>query len=329
SGMLAAGVQAVAMEVSSHGLDQHRVGGVRYDCGVFTNLTQDHLDYHGTLEEYFGAKAKLFTPELAERGATNWDSPAGRKLMGALIPMTSFGASEGADLRATDVSTDSKGLSFRVGDAEVRSRLRGGYNVENCLAAFAAAHLVGITASAIVEGIASVAGVPGRLEPVEAGQEFLVVVDYAHTPDSLDNVLRAARPLAAADGGRVIVAFGCGGDRDRGKRPLMGEACTRLADLTIVTSDNPRSEDPLDIIAEIEPGAARGGGRYVIEPDRRAAIALAEASAAPGDVVVIAGKGHETGQEFADRTIEFDDRVVAGEELRALLGDNAASGSAR
>jgi UDP-N-acetylmuramoyl-L-alanyl-D-glutamate--2,6-diaminopimelate ligase len=318
--MLASGVEAVAMEVSSHGLDQHRVGGVRYACGVFTNLTQDHLDYHGTLDEYFGAKAKLFTPELAERGAVNWDSPEGRALLGALIPMTSFGVSEGADLRATDVVTDPQGLSFRVGGVLVRSKLRGGYNVENCLAAFAAAHLVGIPAEACAEGIAALDGVPGRLEPVEEGQEFLLVVDYAHTPDSLDNVLRAARPLASADGGRVIVAFGCGGDRDRGKRPLMGEACTRLADLTIITSDNPRSEDPLAIIAEIEPGAARGGGSFVVEPDRRAAIALAVAEARPGDVVVIAGKGHETGQEFADRTIEFDDRVVAAEELRSLPG---------
>jgi UDP-N-acetylmuramoyl-L-alanyl-D-glutamate--2,6-diaminopimelate ligase len=318
--MVAAGVGAVAMEVSSHGLDQHRVGGVRFACGVFTNLTQDHLDYHGTLEEYFGAKAKLFTPELADRGAANWDSPQGRQLMGALIPMTSFGTSEGADIRAADVRTDARGLSFRIGETAVRSRLRGSYNVENCLAAFAAAHLVGIAAATCAEGIGGVAGVPGRLEPVEEGQEFLVVVDYAHTPDSLDNVLRAARPLAASDGGRVIVAFGCGGDRDRGKRPLMGEACTRLADLTIVTSDNPRSEDPLGIIGEIEPGAARGGGDYVVEPDRRAAIALAVGKARPGDVVVIAGKGHETGQEFAEGTVPFDDRVVAAEELRSLLG---------
>ena len=272
--MLASGVQAVAMEVSSHGLDQHRVGGVRYACGVFTNLTQDHLDYHGTLEEYFGAKARLFTPELADRGATNWDSPEGRELMGALIPMTSFGASDGADLHAVGVATDARGLSFRIGDVDVRSSLRGRFNVENCLAAYAAAHLVGISADAIVEGIGALPGVPGRLEPVEEGQEFLVVVDYAHTPDSLDNVLRAARPLASEDGGRVLVAFGCGGDRDRGKRPLMGEACTRLADLTVVTSDNPRSEDPLAIIAEIEPGAVRGGGKFVVEPDRRAAIAL-------------------------------------------------------
>jgi UDP-N-acetylmuramoyl-L-alanyl-D-glutamate--2,6-diaminopimelate ligase len=196
--------------------------------------------------------------------------------------------------------------------------------VENCLAAFAAAHLVGIPSAACVEGIGDVGGVPGRLEPVEEGQEFLVVVDYAHTPDSLDNVLRAARPLASEDGGRVIVAFGCGGDRDRGKRPLMGEACTRLADLTIVTSDNPRSEDPLAIIAEIEPGAVRGGGTYVVEPDRRAAIAIAVHEARAGDVVVIAGKGHETGQEFAGgRKVPFDDRTVAAEELRALLGGAA------
>jgi UDP-N-acetylmuramoyl-L-alanyl-D-glutamate--2,6-diaminopimelate ligase len=314
------GVQAVAMEVSSHGLDQHRVGGVRYACAVFTNLTQDHLDYHGSLEEYFGAKAKLFTPELTEHGATNWDSPEGRRLMGAMIPMTSYGLEEGADVRATDVATDAQGVSFRVGDVEVRSRLRGLYNVSNCLSALAAGGLVGIDPPTCAAGIAALAGVPGRMEPVEEGQDFLVIVDYAHTPDSLENVLRAARPLAAEGGERVIIAFGCGGDRDRGKRPLMGEACTRLADLTIVTSDNPRSEDPLDIIREIEPGARAGGGRYVVEPDRRAAIALAVREAGPGDVVVIAGKGHETGQEFADRTVPFDDRVVAAEELRALLG---------
>ena len=320
--MAATGVGAVAMEVSSHGLDQHRVDGIRYACAVFTNLTQDHLDYHRTLEEYFGAKARLFTPELADRGATNVDSEPGRRLLGAMIPMTSYGRSQGADVRAENVLTDAAGVSFRVGGTEVRSRLRGEFNVENCLAAFAAAGLVGIEEGVAARGIAGLAGVPGRLEPVEEGQDFLVLVDYAHTPDSLENVLRAARPLAGS--GRVIVAFGCGGDRDRGKRPLMGEACTRLADLTIVTSDNPRSEDPLDIIAEIEPGARRGGGPYAVEPDRRAAIARAVGEAARGDVVVIAGKGHETGQEFAGgRTIPFDDRVVAAEELRAGLATRA------
>ena len=180
--------------------------------------------------------------------------------------------------------------------------------------------MLGIGLEDAARGLARVGSVPGRIEPVEAGQDFLVVVDYAHTPDSVENVLLAARPLTV-DGGRVIVVLGCGGDRDRGKRPLMGEAATRLADLSVITSDNPRSEDPAAIIAEIEPGARRGGGAYVVEPDRRAAIRLALREARPGDVVVIAGKGHETGQEFADRTIPFDDRVVAREELGALTGE--------
>ena len=307
------GVRAVAMEVSSHGLHQHRVDGVRYACAVFTNLTQDHLDYHGSLDEYFRAKAMLFRPRMAERAALNLDSPFGRRLLDTGVPTVTFGLADDPDVRAEDVRTDAAGLSFRVGPVRVRSRLRGMFNVSNCLAALAAARSVGIDDGAIVEGIAAVAGVPGRLEPVEAGQDFLVVVDYAHTPDSLENVLRAVRPLAA---GRVIVAFGCGGDRDRGKRPLMGEVATRLADLTVITSDNPRSEDPLAIVAEIEEGAQRTGGRYVVEPDRREAIRLALAEAQASDVVVIAGKGHETGQEFAGgRVIPFDDRVVAAEEL--------------
>jgi len=310
------GVRAVAMEVSSHGLHQHRVGGVRYACAVFTNLTQDHLDYHGTLEEYFRAKAMLFTPEMAERAAVNLDSPEGRRLLDTGVPTLTYGLADGADVRADDVRTDASGLSFRVGPVAVRSRLRGMFNVSNCLAALAASQSVGIEDDVAAEGIEALVGVPGRLEPVEAGQDFLVVVDYAHTPDSVENVLRAARALAT---GRVIVAFGCGGDRDRGKRPLMGEVATRLADLTIVTSDNPRSEDPLAIVREIEAGARRGGGRYAGGPDRRAAIAAAVATARPGDVVVIAGKGHETGQEFeGGRTIPFDDRLVAAEELRAL-----------
>jgi UDP-N-acetylmuramoyl-L-alanyl-D-glutamate--2,6-diaminopimelate ligase len=199
----------------------------------------------------------------------------------------------------------------------VRSRLRGPYNVSNCLGAVVAARELGIGDHAIAEGIGALSGVPGRLEAIDVGQPFAVLVDYAHTPDSLENVLRAARRMTA---GRLLVVFGCGGDRDRGKRPLMGEAATGLADLTVITSDNPRSERPRDVIAEIEPGAVRGGGPYAIEPDRRAAIASALAAARPGDVVVIAGKGHETGQEFADGTIPFDDRVVAREEIDALLG---------
>jgi UDP-N-acetylmuramoyl-L-alanyl-D-glutamate--2,6-diaminopimelate ligase len=314
--MVDRGVQAVAMEVSSHGLHQHRVGGIRFACAVFTNLTQDHLDYHGSLQEYFRAKAMLFTPEMAERAAVNHDSPEGRRLVRPDLPTLTFGTSDGSGVRADDVVTDASGLSFRVGPLVVRSRLRGLFNVSNCLAALAAARSVGIEDQAIVRGIGALAGVPGRLEPVEAGQGFLVLVDYAHTPDSMENVLLAARPLAD---GRVILAFGCGGDRDRGKRPLMGEVATRLADLTVVTSDNPRSEDPLAIVAQIEEGARRGGGRYVVEPDRRAAIRLAVSEARSGDVVLVAGKGHETGQEFAGgRVVPFDDRVVAAEELRAI-----------
>ena len=312
------GVGAVAMEVSSHGLDQHRVGGVRYACAVFTNLSQDHLDYHGTLEDYFLAKARLFTTEMAAAAAINRDSPEGRRLLGGPVPAVSYGLEPGADLRATEVEVTAAGIGFTVDDLRITSRLRGAFNVENCLAAMAAARALGLDTGASVRGLAEMDGVPGRFEAVDAGQDFTVLVDYAHTPDGIINVLRSARPLTA---GRLIVVFGCGGDRDRGKRPLMGEAATSLADLTIVTSDNPRSEDPGAIIADIEPGARDGGGAYEIEPDRRAAIAQALAQAGPGDVVVIAGKGHETGQQFADHTIPFDDREVAGDELARMGGD--------
>lgn len=315
--MVEAHVQAVAMEVSSHGLDQRRVDGTRYEVAVFTNLSQDHLDYHASMEEYFAAKARLFTPELSERAVVNHDSPEGRRLAACGLPTVTYGLDDGADLRAEDVRTTREGISFRVGDLEIRSRLRGRFNVENCLAAVAAARELGVEDEAIARGIAAVDAVPGRVETVEAGQPFLVLVDYAHTPQGLESVLRAARPLAA---GRLICVFGCGGDRDRAKRPLMGRAATSLADLTIVTSDNPRSEDPLAIIAEIEPGAREGGGAYEIEPDRRRAIGRAVREAAPGDVVVIAGKGHETYQELADRRVPFDDRLVAAEEIRAMLG---------
>ncbi len=314
--MAADGVAACAMEVSSHGLHQFRVDGTRFACAVFTNLSQDHLDYHGTLEEYFRAKSRLFTPELSARAVVNGDTAEGQLLASrALVPTVTFGLHPGSDVRATDVQVSASGIAFEVGGLRVRSHLRGTFNVYNSLGAVAAAREVGVDGAAIAEGIAALEGVPGRLEPVECGQSFPVLVDYAHTPDSLENVLRAARELGT---GRLIAVFGCGGDRDRGKRPLMGEAATRLADLTIVTSDNPRSEEPEAIIAEIEVGAGRGGGAYLVEPDRRAAIRTALSEALPDDVVVIAGKGHETGQEFKDRTIPFDDRVVTSEELQAL-----------
>lgn len=318
--MVTEGVEAVAMEVSSHGLHQHRVDGTTFEVAVFTNLTQDHLDYHASMEEYFEAKARLFTPTMSARAVVNRDSAEGRRLLGSGLPTITYGLDAGADVRATEVRTTREGLGFRVGDLEVCSSLHGLFNVENCLAALAAARELGIADDAIARGIADVAGVPGRVEPVEAGQDFLVLVDYAHTPDSLENVLRAARPLAS---GRLLAVFGCGGDRDRAKRPLMGRAATSMADLTVVTSDNPRSEDPLAILAEIEAGAREGGGAYLVEPDRRAAIRAAVREARSGDVVVVAGKGHETYQELADRTIAFDDREVAAEEIRALGGGAA------
>jgi UDP-N-acetylmuramoyl-L-alanyl-D-glutamate--2,6-diaminopimelate ligase len=310
-------VGAVAMEVSSHGLHQRRVDGTRYRCALFTNLSQDHLDYHGTLEAYFDAKARLFSRDLADRAAVNGDVPEGRAIARlGHIPTVTFGLGPQSDLMAEDVTVSTSGLSFTVGRTRVRSPLRGTFNLYNCLGAVAAAREVGMDDGSIVEGIARLAGVPGRFEAVDAGQPFQVLVDYAHTPDSLENILRAGRDLSDA---RLIVVFGCGGDRDRGKRPLMGEVATRLADLVLITSDNPRSERPEEIMSQIEAGARRGGGAFALEPDRRVAIRQALAEAGPGDVVVIAGKGHETGQQFSDRTVPFDDRVVAAEELRLLI----------
>jgi UDP-N-acetylmuramoyl-L-alanyl-D-glutamate--2,6-diaminopimelate ligase len=314
------GVEAVAMEVSSHGLAFGRVSGTRFACGLFTNLTRDHLDFHRTMEEYEAAKRMLFAGELAERGAVNADDDAGARLLAsAAIPLTSYGMSEGAEVRASGVVATRAGSTFVVAagtdrlDATVR--IPGRYNVSNALGVIATFHALDLPVAAAVEGIAGLETVPGRMESIDVGQGFSVVVDYAHTPDSLANVLRAAREIAE---GSLIVVFGCGGDRDRGKRPLMGAAAAELADLAIVTSDNPRSEDPIAIIGEITPGAKSTGRPYEIEPDRRAAIRLAFERARSGDVVVIAGKGHETGQKFADRVLPFDDRIVAHEELANL-----------
>ena len=315
--MQEAGVTTVAMEVSSHALDQGRVAGVLFDAAVFTNLSQDHLDHHGSMESYFAAKASLFAADRTKQAVVNLDNAWGRRLLDVAVPLTTFGLDPAADVRAEDVRTRTGGLAFRVDGRDVTSPLRGGFNVSNCLAAFASAGLVGVDPDDAIRGLASAGQVPGRMEPVDAGQDFLAVVDYAHTPDSIRTVLAAARPLAT---GRVIVVFGCGGDRDRAKRFPMGAAATEGADLTVITTDNPRSEDPLDIIAEVERGAAEGGGRYVVEPDRRGAIRLALGHAHAGDVVVVAGKGHEAEQELADRSIPFDDRVVVREELEALGG---------
>ena len=316
--MRTAGVQAIAMEVSSHALDQHRSDGLVLDLAVFTNLSQDHLDLHGSMEAYFAAKARLFTPTMARGAVVNGDDTWGRRLLGeASIPCRTFALDTAADVRADEVVIDDRGARFRIGARRITTPMRGRFNVSNALAALAVADGLGIDPDQADAAIGGVGLVPGRMEAIEGGQRFLVVVDYAHTPDSIQHVLRGARPLTA---GRVIVVFGCGGDRDRAKRSQMGRAATSRADLTVITSDNPRSEDPSAIIAEIERGAREGGGAYTIEADRRRAIRAALVEARDGDVVVIAGKGHESTQETGGELAPFDDRIVAREELAALLG---------
>jgi UDP-N-acetylmuramoyl-L-alanyl-D-glutamate--2,6-diaminopimelate ligase len=312
--MLDAGDRSAAVEATSHGSELGRLDRVRFSALVFTNLTQDHLDFHGTLERYFDAKRRLFT-EARPPAAVNVGDEHGRRLAEELRghnDLLTFGLVDDAELRPQELELGPRGAHFRAGGIELETRLRGRFNVENVLGAVAAARLLGIDDDAIAYGVSELRGVPGRFEAVDEGQPFAVLVDYAHTPDSLENVLRTARDLAQ---NRVICVFGCGGDRDRGKRPLMGRIATDLADLAIVTSDNPRSEEPEAIIAEILEGV---GSEVEVEADRREAIARAVATAGEGDVVVIAGKGHEQGQQFADRTIPFDDREVARDALRRL-----------
>jgi len=317
SRMRAAGVGAVAMEISSHALAQHRVDGVVVDVALFTNLSQDHLDFHASMEEYFAVKATLFSPEHARHGVVNADDPWGRRLLvDPSIPITTFALDTAADVRALEVDVRPDGVGFTVDGVPVQSALRGRFNANNCLGVLAVASALGIPPGDAAAAIASVPLVPGRMEPVEAGQGFAVVVDYAHTPDSILNVLRGARGLAA---GRVIVVFGCGGDRDRAKRPVMGRTAAEEADLAVVTSDNPRSEDPARILEEIVAGMPEDAP-FVVEPDRRAAIGLAVQEARDGDIVVIAGKGHETYQEIGAAVIPFDDRLVAREAITARSG---------
>jgi UDP-N-acetylmuramoyl-L-alanyl-D-glutamate--2,6-diaminopimelate ligase len=325
--MADAGDRACAMEVSSHALSLNRVDGIRFAVGAFTNLTQDHLDFHADMEDYFLAKRRLFEGARAERLVTNLDDEYGDKLA-AEFETTTFSASgdERADLRATGLAFDASGSRFALvtpdGEVNVNLPLPGRFNVENALCAIGCALALGVGLGEVVAALADAERVPGRFEPVDEGQPFAVLVDYAHTPEALENVLVAARQITAADG-RLICVFGCGGDRDRDKRPLMGAITDRLADVAVVTSDNPRSEEPEAIIAEIREGMGRGGARIEVEPDRRAAIAIALAAAEPNDTVVIAGKGHEQGQEFErGRKIPFDDRDVTRDELHALAALN-------
>jgi UDP-N-acetylmuramoyl-L-alanyl-D-glutamate--2,6-diaminopimelate ligase len=335
SRMLEAGDDACAMEVSSHALVLHRADAIDFAVKVFTNLSQDHLDFHADMEDYFAAKRLLFSSEggapLIELGGgisvVNIDDAYGQRLAEELETgeggncVTYSAAGGAADLSARGVTFDTSGSHFLclspAGELDVQTPLPGDFNVSNALAALSVAHALGLDLQVAARALASAEQVPGRFESIDEGQPFGVIVDYAHTPDSLENVLEAGRRLTGA---RLISVFGCGGDRDTEKRPLMGRAGAELSDLAVVTSDNPRSEDPDSIIEQIRAGIPDDPhAEVVVDADRRAAIALALGRAGEGDLVVIAGKGHEQGQEFEDgRKIPFDDRDVARDELRRL-----------
>jgi UDP-N-acetylmuramoyl-L-alanyl-D-glutamate--2,6-diaminopimelate ligase len=314
--MVSAGVQVAAVEVSSHALALGRVAGSRFAVAAFTNLSQDHLDFHPDMESYYRAKASLFVPELAEHAVVWVDDPAGERLAAETsLPVTRVGLRRPAAVTADGLATDLDGSTFLlcgVGDpSPVRLRLPGEFNVANALVAAGVAAVLGIPSDSIAVGIGAVTTVPGRFEVVETGKDYTVVVDYAHTPGGVAVVIETARRLVGK--GRVIAVLGAGGDRDRAKRPLMGAAAA-AADLAFITSDNPRSEEPEAIISQVAAGAAGGPGEVQIEADRRLAIRRALAVARPGDVILILGKGHEQGQQFADRVVPFDDRQVAREE---------------
>lgn len=308
-----AGRRAIAMEVSSHALAMGRVAATRFAVAVFTNLSHDHLDFHRDLDDYFEAKATLFTPRFSEAAVVNLDDARGRELAAReAVPTIGYSLADASDLELGPTST-----RFRWRGRDVSLPLGGRFNVSNALAAATAAAHLGIDPAAIADGLSQAPPVPGRFEPVDEGQPFAVLVDYAHKPGALEGALAAAREVAP--GGRVIVVLGAGGDRDTSKRPEMGEVAARLADRVVLTSDNPRSEDPLAIIDAIRAGMPPDAP-VAVEPDRAAAIGLAVAEAGPGDVVVIAGKGHEAVQVVGDRTLDLDDRTVAHEALRALRG---------
>jgi UDP-N-acetylmuramoyl-L-alanyl-D-glutamate--2,6-diaminopimelate ligase len=336
-----AGIRSVAMEVSSHALAQERVRGIDFDIALFTNLSRDHLDYHANMEEYFAAKSRLFTDYLSVSAKGNksaviyGDDPKGKELVIKAqdegLVTWSYGEDSQWDIHPLGVQSDVTGLKgqLKVKDRYVdfSSPLIGAANLQNIMGAVGVGTALGLSADAIAKGIGDLKSVPGRLEKVENTLGISVLVDYAHTPDALEKVLAAVRPLAQS---RVWTVFGCGGDRDRGKRPLMGAIAARLSDLLVVTSDNPRTEDPLRILAEIEDGIKRTGLQklggpvpeakrgYWIESDRQAAIGIALRAARPGDVVLIAGKGHEDYQILGARKIHFDDREVARRELKRI-----------
>ncbi len=315
SDMLDQGVDTVVMEVSSHSLDLYRVYACDFDVGVFTNLSQDHLDFHLNFDNYFAAKAKLFG--MCRMAAINIDDSYGQKLLNKCnCEISTIGINNDADFSAYDIEIIPQGTSFncKYGDKyyKVSIPIPGKFSVYNALAAISSCSAYGVSKENIIGGLENLK-VPGRAETVQTDRNFSVMVDYAHSPDSLENILQAVRVYAK---GRVVVIFGCGGDRDRTKRPIMGEIAGKLAGFTIITSDNPRSEEPEAIIKEIEEGIKRTGSEYIIISDRRSAIEYCIKNAKENDIILIAGKGHETYQIFKDRTIHFDDREVAREALR-------------
>ncbi len=327
--MRAAGVSHVVMEVSSHALELARVAGVEYDLAIFTNITQDHLDFHGTMDNYLAAKIKLFAglgkntgKKHPKYGIINVDDPqAGKIIAQTTGNVLTYGINNPAAVRAGRIDLRADGVAFAVvtpqGEMQLALHITGLFNVANALAAIAAAGVLGLSLTSVKTALEQITGVAGRLEKVVAGQEFAVLVDYAHTPDSLENLLKAAREFTK---GRIITVFGCGGDRDRTKRPVMGAVAARLSDYTVLTSDNPRSEEPHAILADIEAGAQPliGKDKYCVITDRREAIGYALRLAQPQDVVLIAGKGHETYQIIGDKVLPFDDRVTVRELLHQM-----------
>lgn len=324
-----AGVSHVVMEVSSHALELQRVAGVEYDLAIFTNITQDHLDFHENMENYLAAKIKLFSglgkstgKEHPKYGIINVDDPQSGKIIDQMTAkVITYGINKKAEVQGENIDLRAEGVSFDVaapqGGLHLALNITGLFNVANSLAAVASAIALGLSLDSVKTALERVPGVAGRLEKVDAGQDFAVLVDYAHTPDSLENILKAAREFTR---GRIITVFGCGGDRDRTKRPIMGAASARLSDYTVITSDNPRSEEPLAILGDIEAGVSPliGKDKYTVIPDRREAIGYALKMAKGQDTVLIAGKGHETYQIVGDKVLPFDDREAARELLAQL-----------
>jgi len=309
------------LEASSHSLAMDRLWGCHFQAAVFTNLTREHMDFHKTFEDYFAAKKRLFegtgagAPEVA---LLNADDEFGKRLAGLTKQTVTYGLESDADITTKKFQLTFDGLTFTAqtpnGKVHVESRLVGRINVYNLLAAIGAAQALGLSNEVIESGIRNLESVSGRFQRIDLGQPFLVIVDYAHTDDALENLIRTARELNPK--GRIITLFGCGGEKDRTKRPVMGEVTGRLSDLTILSSDNPRSEDPLKIISDIIVGLQKTAGKYLIEPEREKAIGMAMDEARSGDIVLLAGKGHENYQILADRTFEFDDREMARRALR-------------